>query len=369
MAGGGDTELHGWATGEYLIWWLKGAQLPPLATSGAGNDVAPGGFGQVGTLILIGGETVNGASPYNGVQVRAGLSLDPSGLGFDVGGFILEENSTGKTITAGPPSNLIIGRPFLDTNSGRQAVNLIAFPDAIAGTVTAAQSTRLRGAEANASMDFTDSWLTKVFCGFRYLNLRDQLDVVDNTTLLAGGLGFFNGDLLTEGDIRIKRDTFLTANNFYGCQIGCVISYRNGQLEIDARPSVALGISRETLDISGLTTLFPLNGPIASAEGGLLALPSNIGRHQRDDFAVVPEANLTVGWWLTSWARMSVAYQVLYWSAVLRPGDQISLAVNQAQLPVSPNFDVNNRNGPPTTILHPTDFWAQGINLGLTLSF
>src|SRR5204862_492234 len=69
------------------------------------------------------------------------------------------------------------------------------------------------------------------------------------------------------------------------------------------------------------------------AQGGLLALPSNIGRYSRDRFAVLPEASINLGYQVTPWLRATAGYTFLYCSNVVRPGDQVNLAVNPTQLP------------------------------------
>jgi hypothetical protein len=47
---------------------------------------------------------------------------------------------------------------------------------------------------------------------------------------------------------------------------------------------------------------------VPTAAGGVLALTSNIGRHYRSVFSVVPEADVTVGWRVTDWLTASVGY-------------------------------------------------------------
>ena len=47
-----------------------------------------------------------------------------------------------------------------------------------------------------------------------------------------------------------------------------------------------------------------------------MALPSNIGHYSRDQFSVVPEVGLNVGYQLTRHVSLSAGYTCIYWSNV-----------------------------------------------------
>jgi hypothetical protein len=82
----------------------------------------------------------------------------------------------------------------------------------------------------------------------------------------------------------------------------------------------------------------------------------------RDTFTVVPELGLNIGYQLTNHIRAFVGYNFLYWSSVVRPGDQIDPRVNTNLIP--PPISTA---GPavPAFAFHGSDFWAQGITLGV----
>jgi hypothetical protein len=50
----------------------------------------------------------------------------------------------------------------------------------------------------------------------------------------------------------------------------------------------------------------------ATRTGGLLALPTNISAHRRDEFARVPELGVRLGYQLNEQLRASVGYTWLY---------------------------------------------------------
>jgi len=62
---------------------------------------------------------------------------------------------------------------------------------------------------------------------------------------------------------------------------------------------------------------------------------------------------------------------VLYWTNVVRPGQQIDRSLDEAQIP---NFDTLGP-GSPSTLGRPavpfrqSDFWAQGLNLGVEFRY
>ena len=92
---------------------------------------------------------------------------------------------------------------------------------------------------------------------------------------------------------------------------------------------------------------------------------TNIGHYTQDNFAVVPELDLKLGFQFTRHTRLVVGYDVLYWSNVARAGEQIDRTVNSTLLP---NSGVLPRRaiwpGPQFTFQE-TGFWAQGINVGV----
>jgi hypothetical protein len=57
-------------------------------------------------------------------------------------------------------------------------------------------------------------------------------------------------------------------------------------------------------------------------------------------------------------------YTFLYWSSVVRAGDQIDLTVN-------PNLLSDTPGGParPSFAFHETGIWAQGLSLGVELAW
>ena len=121
---------------------------------------------------------------------------------------------------------------------------------------------------------------------------------------------------------------------------------------------------------------FP-NAPVETVGGGFFAQPSNDGKHRRNRMAVLGEGDVKVGHRLGGWGRVFVDYSFLYVNDVVRPGPHIDHNINvsrQAQpahaaengLPVP-----QHPNGPdlPAFSFHGSDFWAQGLSVGLEFRF
>jgi hypothetical protein len=111
-----------------------------------------------------------------------------------------------------------------------------------------------------------------------------------------------------------------------------------------------------------------IDGSTFTAVGGVLALPNaNIGQYSRDVFSVVPEIGVTLGYQVTSRWRATLGYNFLYWSNLIRPGDQIDTTIDVTRVPrfLPPNSNVQPVFPPrPTVLFASTDFWAQGISFG-----
>jgi hypothetical protein len=96
---------------------------------------------------------------------------------------------------------------------------------------------------------------------------------------------------------------------------------------------------------------------------------SNSGRQTRDEFTVVPEVCVNVGYQISSSLRVFAGYSFLYLGDVLRPGDQVNTTVNPGLVPASPWYGTSSVPAQPSALLSRSDFWAQGINFGLAFRY
>jgi len=347
-----------YVSAEYLLWFIRGQPLPALLTSGSVNDNPPGALGQPGTTVLLGNNTSN-YNPLSGFRIRGGWWLNDSHtLGIDLGGFMLSEGV--NRFSASSTGSPFLARPFTNALTGAQDIEAVATPNGLSGAFSSVNTSQLWGGQANLRSNLCCgcNWFIDGLAGFRYLGLHDSLRAQENLAVISS-----QNPNLPVGSTFVVTDRFSTQNNFYGGQIGGIGEYRIGRWSVDLRTTVAFGVTQQSVDISGTTlTQAPGLAPQLS-QGGLLAQSSNIGHHTHDQFSVVPEIGINLGYQFTNHIRGFVGYNFLYWSSVARAGNQVDPVVNPNLLPPS------QPGGParPTFEPHGSDFWAQGINFGLDI--
>ena len=134
---------------------------------------------------------------------------------------------------------------------------------------------------------------------------------------------------------------------------------------------LAMGENHESINVNGVSSFsFPIAAPTAITPGGLFAQRSYIGRQTQDQWAWIPEVQVQVGMDITRNIRAFVGYEGFYISKVVRPGDQIDHTRNftqNATLAGPPGTLVGAPR--PTPVFNTTDFWVQGLNLGVEFRF
>jgi hypothetical protein len=343
-----------WGSCDYLLWWMKDGPLPvPLITTGPA--ASQGEIGQPGTRILFGGSGLDFGT-FAGVRAALGAWIDPTGnLGIELGGFYFEQRSVGFGASSDAAGNPVLAVPVNLIGPGAPSRNVFfAATPALAavGSLSANSTTRLWSAEANGLVNLGNGPLVMDYrLGFRHTNLKEDLNLY-----LANQMPF---------DDRFA-DHFRCRNEFYGAQFGGRIGYRFDRLSVDLFGQVALGVNHEVVQIDGNSFVF---GGVAFPVG-FLAQPSNSGRRTRNEFAVIPEARLTLGWELARGVRALLGYTFLYWSDVARPGNQVDQTVNVSQFPA-----FTPAGGPligparPEVLFRQSEFWAQGLNFGVEVSY
>lgn len=356
-----------WVDADLLLWWIKGAHLPPLVVEG---DPA---------LIAQGGSVVYGNSLANddrrmGARITAGAWLnDEQTFGIEGEFFVLgtdddrfEANSTG---------NPFLGRPYLSL-SGEHVAWPVASPNLEVGRIqVAAESSELIGAGllARCNVCCGRGYRLDAIAGYRFLHFSDGIDIRDDeitTTPLP---------VYPQGTPIAGEDHFHADNLFHGLDLGLAGEFRWRRIVLAGLAKIAVGQNYQELTIRGSNTVTifdqPLLGPstppiTTTVAGNLLTQLSNIGTYRQNDFTVVPEWRLRLGWQCKECLRFYAGYTLIVWHDVIRAADQIDPTVATNFLPPPAPSDLGHFSAfRPAPRFDASTMWIQGLDLGLEYRF
>jgi len=375
---------------EYLLWWTKKQQVQaPLVTGTTQNppdfDTAAG-LVDPSTTILAGAGNLDYGTRHGG-RLTAALAITDV-FDLEASGFLLGRRTYALDFAGDATGSPVLFRPHINMEppfDGGQtgspnAGNPVSFPDAYGnGIINIRSTSELWGAEVNtvAHLMRESTWKVSALAGFRVVGLDEDLRINDGGTNLPGNGYVFLGAIQGDGYRLETFDSFGALNHFYGGQIGVEAERQFGRLLLAAKVKLALGGTVQQLNIAGSSgSLAPTDGsPVVDPTqvayfGGILTSPDNIGRHTRSVFSVVPEITFNAAFDLFSWLRFSAGYTLLYWSNVVRPGDQIDLLVNQQKIPSGIGFDGTfSGNNYPRVLFNQSDYWAHGLNFSAELRY
>jgi hypothetical protein len=344
FAGGGDEDCgRCFGSVEYLLWWFKGAPLSiPIAAT---NTPGAGG----GTSVL--SPSTLDYGPFSGVRLTGGMWVnDDHTMGEEVGGFVFGarvSNFLATGTAAGPP--LFV--PFLNVSRPVpvEALVPIAGVHGHSGLVAVHGATQLWGGEENTLFNLIqdDEVSVNLLLGTLYLDLDENLNLVGNTSSPTIGT-------------QVGLDRFSTRNQFLGFNIGGRAQMAYEGMIFCLIAEVALGGSREGVTANGVSTIIPPTGPAFELGRGFFVRSTDAGRRKHEEFVVVPRVQAQVGYDLCQNVRVTVGYDFLYMSDVVRPGDQIDRRINVLGTP--------GIVGPGPLFLQ-SDFWAQGLEFGVAMRF
>ena len=328
-----------WFAADFYHAAAQGTILPVLVTAAPNGTPfgLAGALGQPSTTVLFGGErALTRFRP--GLRANTGIWLtDDKRFGVE-GSFLylgdVERSFAGATGPGGPVLAQPVTLGATGTPFGVQA-GLFG-----SGTISASVRSAVIGGDANFRYGLTTSPLGRLdlLVGYRYLNLRDRVDVTSTNT--------FAGAPQMDSTV---EDHFRTQNQFHGAQVGLGGTHRlYDRLTLTTRVTAAIGVDISDVTIGGRTT-----SPLGDANGGLLTGPGNIGNFREYLFSVVPEGSAKLGWDFTDRFRVNAGYSFTYWTRVRRAADQIDTTVSAPGRPAATNDT--------------TDYWIQGWTVGLDL--
>ncbi len=359
-----------WISGGALIWAVKSAPLPPTLTTFAPGSLSAttgngGALGVAGTSVLSPDHLNYG--PFGGGRFTIGhwLPSDPR-FGLEADGFFLGTKNARFSLTSDGSVPLRV--PFNNVPPGGgfplgSSSFVLADPGFAAGGQTINSSLNLWGIEANGlHRAYTGPGASvSVIAGFRYIDLRENLSIVSTENIIG-----IPPSTLTY----VGTDIFSTKNQFFGAQLGVKAQQQFGQFDGSLVAKLALGDSYQTVSINGLSSNVGFPGSPPSALGGIFSQITNIGLQTRNRLAVVPEAQLQVGYRMQSGIRFFAGYDFLYISNVVRPGNQIDTTINFTSNPVIGGTGSTLTGAArPSPQFNGSSFWAQGARVGASYAF
>jgi hypothetical protein len=390
-----DTGLISWSRlyggVEYLGWWVKGAPLTvPLVSTGPISTTHHGFLDRPDSTILYGaphapakgGDDTQPFSIFSGGRLTLGYDLDDSRrYAIEASGFGLQSQSAGFSISADQNGQPIINIPVFNTISytpggrpGGLPPNEDGLPAALpsnpdrfdgnagvfTGGVKITNSLELWGADLKGVANFyrSSSWELSGLAGFRFLRLSESFNLFYQS---VGVSGVYTGEYGT------ANDRFATQNSFYGSELGVRGRYQYGPFSVEGSVSVALGASNEVLNVNGGFVSYNFQGLVRSGPEGVFAQPANEGQFSSIRFAVVPEVALKLGYNITPSTRLTLGYDFLFDSSVIRPIDQVNRNIPKGQTFLQGGDTVSTTS--PERIFRPTNFFAQGISVGMEFRF
>ncbi len=371
-----------WASVEYLAWWTSGMHTPPLVTEAVrGNPGVIGAGGQV----VYGGEQLL-TSTRQGGRLQVGHWFDDCHSWGIEGEYLALGRMGDSFVDSGSPDRNV-SRPFINSQTGLPSAELVNYlppinvpfggSGALCGMVSVDVSSNFAGGGFRFRRNYAcddhacGGWTLDWMAGYRYLGLSERIGIREQLMSLDPIRPNVAFDIL---------DQFSTRSDFNGVDLGLSYTGRRDRWSLEVLGRLGLGSNHNRVAINGQTTITnTLTGASQTSTvdvppgvgnytgGGLLAQRTNIGVHTDDVFSVVPEIGLTLGYQLSPRVKTTFGYNLLVWTNVVRPGNQIDLNVNPDLLP----NEINPVTGPlaPVAPNAASTFWAQGLTAGVEIGF
>ena len=354
---------------DYLMWWTDGTYLPALVTTspdGTAREQA-GVLGEPGTRILSGDQYVGNGLRHGGRLLIGYQPLDWDSWGIEATYYGLGVDQNDGDFLASSSGSPILARPFFNTDLGGEDSELVAFQDldpVLAGSVAIDMHSEMHSVAASLKRNiFVQANRRCAFIGgYRYFRYREGLSIRENLTSTDT-----TDTLIPLGTTVDVFDQFGVTNDFHGGEVGLATQRIIGSLCIEGLAKIAIGGLRKTARIEGGATVVtpPPESTTATSNGGLLALPSNTGTYGDTEFAVLPELGVNLRLDLTERLSFSVGYTLLYLDNAWRVGGQIDRCVDPTQITNLEQAGTPAPGAHPAPQLAESDFWAQGLSLGV----
>lgn len=338
---------------DFLWWYLKKDEIPPLLTTGP--DGTTGVPGDPGVTTFYGGSIMSRHDRFIGVRPTLGYWFNEAEtVGLEATAFFVERDSSIlhiKRVTS--PLFLL----YTDANTGEQAVEQFSglFPSGVTrqGSVQVYGRKEIYAEDVRGLVEISrnETWKWTAIAGAKFIQFRNQLNIV-TTGMDLPDLNVLYG----------VEDNYHAYDRFYGGQLGLRTEAKWGNWFINGTVTCGLGTNEQRLVTHGSRLV---HTPVSydRRDVGLYIQHSNTGEDIRWAFSAVPEVNLNLGWAPREWFNVQIGYSAFVWLNVLRAGDQVDTVVNTNQI----NGETYDGPARPTIPWKESTFWAQGLNIGCEL--
>ncbi len=371
-----ETPYH-WMDARFLFGWFKKDRSPPLVTTGSPDAVTPGALDDPQTTVLFDGSHLHD-QPYMGGYFTVGGWFDECQYyGIEGGYFVFASQDHGFLSNAdGRPGTPGLFLPFFnplrDTTvfPSQEDVFTIAGGNNASGFVSVTSRSRLQGGDGHFLYSFSRgmSFRCDAIVGVRWMGLDEDLSIETNTRFVTPA-PFFNGGPLVAVDVGV-RDHIGTRNDFIGADLGFKSRFVKDCWSLDLLTRVAAGGNHRTIRGDAFTGVTFPGFPTQFVFTGRFVGPANAGVFTSDTFSVVPEIGLTFGYQATNWCKLTLGYNGMYWTNVVRPGGQVDRVINPIGVPTRPEFNTGLYDPRrPGVANNETDIWLQAVTVGAQFTF
>lgn len=357
-----------WVEAEYLAWAASDNRLPPLLTSNPDGEI------DADPNILFGDIRVHDGLRSGG-RLTGGYWFTPEHcIGIEASFFGVDGNNV--EYDSSESSADTVSRYVIDANTGTEYAMGVVAPGEYAGYSRVESDVLLSGAEvlwrqmirsdAGHRLDYV--------AGYRYVRLNDSLQVLDQMVPWDA-----NTDAASKTITIDRRDRLETESEFHGAEFGLISRWWYRHWALQASGKVALGGTRSGATVDGSilrVEAFPQGGaPRESAAAvGVLAGPSNNGQYGQSEFSGVGEAGIRLEYAVTRQCRVTFGYTLLYLSSVTRVLDSVDWVVDPSQIPDPNDPDAieafgDNGSDRPEFVFRNSNFWTQGLSVGIHYDF
>ena len=196
--------------------------------------------------------------------------------------------------------------------------------------------------------------------------MLDAVNEQDNSIDINAGL--VNG-VVTNPDYLnsyTSVNDYRASNTFNGAEVGFDAVYTVGRWSLEVVDKIALGFNQQSASAYNQVTIDYSNNI-----GGIPTAPvpqntSPLQEFSRSRISAIPEVTLTAGCQVTDHFKVTVGYDLLYWTGVIRAAEQIPVyAANGYPFgtPTGAGFPLPGPTG------NETHFLGQGLRLGAECRF